>query len=464
MVLEFVVYNVMTPKRLNTIGCRTVLLICGLFSCLLPLGAQDVDGTSWQEKTGFALVKPQPWSPENLATVVEFQAFTDRTVKGRQIAGYFVFRNGKTADSQVPAGKMVKLVVFPPVPAQIARAEQRAALKKIIDEHAALGVQFPAAVPVLEKYLTVLRSDAAKFDAGSVKDEGKWIPGADYRKKKADELANLLRMEITGAQRVRDLNLTNNQYYVGLEDLAKTEPSLKAQLDGVRAQYESLRRKEERNELLAKLRAPDPGFENCELYVRTLKTLKPEEDPAARQFIELWDRSLAKAAKLGSKVEELKQSFEKEMAGKKDPAGSAVVGDDIAARIHVVSQELNDYRAGSPPSVIQIPAAQAEALVACSAGLAGLAKQLEAREYFDAKVTIAGLVAPAETVGPKTVAVVEGLQNLANSEIAKFQSLRDEAQAMQSSGKVNEALMKYREAWAVMPDKDVASTIETLKK
>lgn len=464
MVLEFAIYNVMTPRRLIPIVRRCLALICSLLACLLPLAGQDVDGSSWQEKPGFALVKPQPWSPDNLANVVEFQAFTDRTVKGRQIAGYFVFRNGKTANSQVPAGKIVKLVVFPAAPAQIARAEQRAALQKIIDEYAALGVQFPAAVPVLEKFLSGLRSDAAKFDAGSVKDGGKWIPGAEYRKKKADELANLLRMEITGAQRVRDLNLMASQYYVGLEDLAKTEPAAKAQLDGVRAQYESLRRKEERSELLAKLVAPNPVFENSELYVRTLKTLKPSEDPAARQFIELWDRSLAKAAKLNSKVEELKQGFEKEMAAKKDPAVPVSPSNDIVARIHVASQELNDYRAGTPPAAIQISTPQAEALAACSEGLAGLAKQLEAREYFDAKVTIAGLIAPAGVVGPNTLAVVEELQKQANSEIAKFQSLRDEAKAMQDTGKANEALMKYREAWAVMPDKDVAAIIETLKK
>lgn len=425
--------------------------------------AQETDGTNWQEKAGLVLVKPQAWSADDLAAVVEFQAFTDRTVRGRQAAGYFIFRNGTSSDLQVPAARIVKMVIFPEPVRELVRAEQRAALQKRIDEYTALGAKFPAAGRPLEKFLTALRADAAKFDGGNVKDESGWVPKSVFYKKKADALAGLAVMDIKSAPKVRSLNLSLNQYFAGLEDLVGIEPSVKAQVDSVRALYERLRRKEERNELMEKLKSPNATFDNSLLYVATLKTLQPAEDPAVSRFLDLWDRSVKKAAKLSAQVAEVRTALEEEMAPKAAPPKAAVISADLVAGIQQAAEDLADFRKGNPPPVIEVPAPMVKALVACSAGLPDIRKEMDARRYYEAKFMLAEISGAASLVGPNTAAAADVFQQKATTEIRKFEALRGEGKALQDTGKKNEAVMKYREAWATMPDKDVAARIESLK-
>jgi len=425
-----------------------------------PFGsAQEPEADGWQEKSGFALVKPLAWSQDNLTSVVEFHAFIDRTAKGRKVAGYFVFRTVKTPELQVPSARVVKMVVYPEPLGQLVQKEQRAELQKIIEEYAALGAKYPSVSPLLEKPLAALSADAAKFDAGSVKEGGKWVVRAAFYKKKADDLVALVGMEITGAPKVRALNLSANQYYIGLEEIAGVEPSVKTQLESVRSLYETLRRKEERNELVEKLKAPDVTFENSELFVKTLKTLKPEEDTAVSRFLDEWDRSVERAAKLRERVGVLRVAFEQEMAAKTDTTQPVVVSGDLATRACQITEELKGF-----PQAIPIPAPLVKAMAVCATSLPDIQKEMEAHGYFEAKSKIGEILNSARLVGPGTAAAVDLLQKKTTAEIEKFEALRDEAKVLQAGGKVKEALIKYREAWAVMPDKDVAARIAALKK
>ena len=421
--------------------------------------AQETKGGEWQERSGFALVKPQPWSQDNQASIIEFLAFADRSVKGSKAAGYFVLRTAKTPEMQVPSARVVKLVVYPEPPRDLVRAEHRAALQKIIDEYAAISAKFSSVSPVLEKRLAVLNADAAKFDAGNIKEAGRWAAKSAAYKKKADELASLAQVEMTSAPKVKAYNLSESQYYIGLQQMAAAEPAVKAQLESVRSLYESLCRKEERNELVGKLKAPDVTSENAELYIKTLKSLKPEEDSVLNQFLESWGRSEELAAKLRARIAAQQAAFGKEMAAKTDATQPVVVSADLAARVSQTLEELKGV-----PQAIPLPVAQAKAMAACASSLQDIQKDMETHRYFDAKGKIVDILKLATLVGSSTAAAVDLLQKKTTAEIEKFESLRDEAKGLQAGGKAKEALIKYNEALAIMPDKDVTAQVASLKK
>ena len=61
------------------------------------------------------LVKPQPWSKNAEATVLEFESFINRTADGTSGAGYYEFRTKNADRRQVQVGRIVKLVVYPDV-------------------------------------------------------------------------------------------------------------------------------------------------------------------------------------------------------------------------------------------------------------------------------------------------------------------------------------------------------------
>ena len=420
--------------------------------------AEDPIG-GWEEKPGFALVKPQPWSQDSMSTVVEFQAFTDRTVRGGAVAGYYVLRTLKTPELQVPAARVVRMVVYPVSPSEIVRAEQRAALQKMIDENKALCAKFPSAALQLEKPLAALGADAGKFDSGKVKNAGKWIDKTAFYKKKADDLVALAKTEITDSKKVRDLNLSSSQYYIGLQEMAEAEPSLKSQLDGVLAFYQRLCRTEERNELMEKLKSGNMPLEESEHCVKRLKALKPEEDPTVNQYLESMVRNVDKAARLSVRIQELQAAFEREMATKTDATKPVVVSEDLAARTSQINIEIN-----SIPQSLHPPVSLANAMDSCATALPEIQKEMDAQLYFDAKGSIVEIVSSSKLIGPFTAAAVSLLQKKTTSVLEKFEALRDEAKALKAGGKTKEAIAKYQEALAVVPDNDVTAQIDALNK
>ena len=432
--------------------------MCLLLGCCAVFG-QDSKIEGWQEKSGFALVKPQAWSQENQAKLVEFQAFIDRTVKEGAVAGYFIFRTSKNPKLQVPAALVVRWVVYPEPVSRMICAEERTEIQKKIDDWKTMSAKFPLAARILEKPLAALGEDVAKFDAGNVKDAGKWVPKVAYYKKKADDLVDLAKMEITRTKKVSAVSLSANQYYIGLEEMAKIEPSVTPQMENVRSLYDSLCRKEARIELCDKLKAPDVTFERSVAYVKALKSLRPEEDEAVVRAIGAWDRSVDQAAKLCSRIDAQRAAFEQELSTKTDATHPVVLSEDLASQASKITGEF----VGFPPA-IQLPLPLAKAMAACATSLPDVQKDMEARQYLEAKLKIVELEKPASLVGPSTSAAVDLLQKKANVEIERFSSRVSDAKALQAAGKPNDALVKYREAWEIIPDKGVAAQIESLKK
>ncbi|MEI8311906.1 MAG: hypothetical protein WCH98_14250 [Verrucomicrobiota bacterium] len=419
--------------------------------------AQSMDDSRSRSKPGVVLVKPQAWSNDEQASVVEFSAFTDHS-------GYIEFRTAKAPNFQVATAKIVKLVVYPDSPPSLTTAEQRATLQKSIDEFAALSEKYPAAVRQLEKAAAPLKSDVAKYDAGNVKDDGQWTLRSAYYKQKATALADLLRPELVSAPRIKEVDLTANQYFLGLQDLAQAEPSVRTVVESVRALYDSLVRKSDREELLNQINSPVITFDQAVELVNKLKALQPREDARANLFVQSWDTAVANAGQLTKQITDTQAQFESSMPAPEDSAKPPVISPDLAVSLEKLAAAAKAFRSGSPPTAIRVPLQLADAMLACGEKFPALGKQIQAREFLDAKALIDPLTNQAGIIGPKTSKALAGIQKKLNGDIEKFQSLRNEGKMLAENDKIEAALKKYQQAYAIIPAKDVAAQIDALKK
>ena len=426
---------------------------------LLPLTGFGQTGGNprGKETPGVALVKPQPWSADDLATALEFVGFSDHS-------GYYEFRTAKSSNLQVSTSKIVKLVIYPESQQSISTAEQRAAIQKTLEEFAALSTKYPSVARQLEKAGAPLKADAAKYDSGNVKDDGQWLARSTYYRQKAAKLADLLRPELTEAPNIKEVDLTTNQYYLGLQDLAKAEPSVTSVVDSMRSLYQSLVRKADRDALLNQLNSPGLVYDHAVDLVKQLKALQPVEDARASLFVQSWDNAVASAGRLTTQITDTQTEFENAMPATDDSGNILTIPGDLSEHLDKLSESLKAFRAGSPSSAIRAPLQLGDALVSCGEKFPGLAKQIQAREYLDAKSVLEPLTNQADLIGPKTSKALAGLQKKLSADIQKFQTLRNEAKMLSENQKVDEAVKKYQEAYEIIPAKDVAAQIDALKK
>ena len=438
---------------------KFIPLAASAWFLLLPVaGFSQTAGTLHGKETpGVALVKPQPWSQDDLATALEFVGFSDHS-------GYYEFRTAKTSNLQVSTSKIVKLVIYPESPQSITTAEQRAAIQKTLEEFAALSTKYPSVARQLEKASAPLKADAAKYDSGNVKDDGQWLARSIYYRQKAAKLADLLRPELTDAPNIKEIDLTADQYYLGLQDLAKAEPSVSSIVDSMRSLYQSLVRKADRDALLNQLNSPSLGYDHALDLVKQLKALQPVEDARASLYVQSWDAAVAAAGRLNKQVTETQTEFENAMPVSDDPANVPAIPGDLSASLDKLSEAMKAFRAGSPSSVIRAPLQLGDALVSCGEKFPGLAKQIQAREYLDAKSVLDPLANQADLIGPKTSKALAATQKKLSADIEKFQTLRNEAKMLSENQKIDEALKKYQQAYEIIPAKDVAAQIDSLKK
>ena len=419
--------------------------------------AQSMDDPRTRTNPGVALVKPQAWSNDDQVAVVEFSAFTDHS-------GYFEFRTSKSPNFQIATAKIVKLVVYPDSPPSLTNAEQRAALQKSIDEFAALSEKYPSAVRQLERASAPLKADIDKYDAGNVKDDGRWQLRSAYYKQKATALADLLRPELVSAPRIKEVDLTTNQYFLGLQDLAQAEPSVRSVVESVRALYESLVRKSDREELLNQLNSQVITFDQATELIKKLKALQPREDARSNLFVQSWDTAVANAGQLTKQITDTQVQFESSMPAPEDSAKPPVISPGLAASLDKLAGAAKAFRSGSPPTAIRVPLQLADAMLACGEKFPALGKQIQAREYLDAKALLDPLINQVEIIGPKTSKALTGVQKKINADIEKFQALRNEGKMLAENDKIEAALKKYQQAYAIIPAKDVAAQIDALKK
>lgn len=437
---------------------RNIFLSLGLF--LFALGnplcvAQVEEARDAIENPGFALVKPQSWSSERQANVLEFLAYANRS-------GYYVFRTVNSPNHQVATSKIVKVVIYPGDTASLSTGEQRAALQKTLEEYAALAKKFPIVAGLLEKASASLKADIAKYDAGSVKEGGQWIPRKSYFQQKAVEIAKQLRDELTAAPKIKEVDLAAHPYYLSLQDLVSSEPSTSGVLEGVRSLYQSLVRKADREALLGRLNSPAIGYEEAVELVKQLKALQPDEDARSNLYVQGWDAAVARAGELTGQITEVQAQFEAAMPG--EAATVPTLPPELVSNLDKLSEAVKAFRAGSPPSAIRVPLLLADAMMACEKKFPGLATQIQKRDYLDAKLVLDPLSNQADIIGQKTSKVLSDVRKKLTKDIESYQSLRNEGKMLADNDKIEEALKKYQQAYAIIPSKELGVEIDNLKK
>jgi hypothetical protein len=447
---------------------RRSFLFAAILLCVATatLQSQSGDGFSVQERAGVVLVKPQPWSKDSDATVLEFQAFINRTADGTPGAGYYEFRTKKADRRQVSIGRIVKLVVYPDVRQfrEIITPQDRQTLISKMDEIKAVVARFPASGNYLNPSLKNLNEELAQYDSGKVKTEGVWVSREAFVKSQATRLASLLRADIVRATPPSSLDLSDDPKFIGLQELAETNSDAKKLATEISTQFEGLVRAEKRGDLLARLSRSGTSLVEAEAILHQLKTLRPDEDPKSAASVKAWDSGISMVRATSTEAEKISRSLERELASSGADESPPQISPELEEQISAMSATITAFLATNPPGQLAGAVRQASAVCTVGAEFRKLQMIFQEKRYIEAKDILDGLAHRADLVGPETARVVSGLRRQTVGKIDEFTRLRGEAKLLAASGRKPEALAKFEAAFSVIPDSDVGQQIAQLKQ
>jgi hypothetical protein len=460
------------PIRLQRVpmfpSSRQVYFCAALLMCLtaVSLHGQSGRGFSVRERPGIVLVKPQPWSKETEATVFEFQAFIDRTADGASGAGYYEFRTKNGDRRQVPAARIVKLIIYPDVDQfrEIVTPGDRHALVACIEELRSAAIRSPSASPYVEPSIAKLSEELARYDSGQVKTEGLWTPREVYVKRTATRLASLMKEDMERARPPSSMDLEDDPRFIALEELGQGNSDAKRLATEVSAQFAGLVRAEKRNDLLITLSRQGTSLPEAEAALKELRALKPDEDPKSAGFVRAWDAGVVTVTAASAEAEEISASIERELASFSQEDTPPEISPEIENQISALNSAITRFLAARPPSQLAGTIQKAAAVGSVGAGFDKLRAIFEEKRYIEAKDVLDDLSRSAAWVGPETVRVVSGLQHQAIEKIEQFTRLRGEAKLLAESGKRPEALAKFEAAYTVIPDSEIGRQISVLKQ
>jgi tetratricopeptide (TPR) repeat protein len=432
----------------------------------LTLQGQSGDGFSVKQMPGLALVKPQPWSKDSEAAVLEFQAFINRTADGTSGAGYYEFRTKQAGRRQVSVGRIVKLVVYPNVAqlTEIVSAQDRQSLASRIEEIKAVVTKFPVSRSYLDSSIRLLSEELAQYDSGKVKTEGVWVPRQSFLKGKATKLAELLRADVVRAKPPSSFDLENDPRYLALKELADDNPDAKKLSTEISAQFGELIRAEKRSSLFERLGKSGLSLAEVETLLDQVRALKPDEDPKSAARLEVWDSGLATVRATAGEAERISKSMERELASLNPEEPPAQLSAGLEKQISTVSGTIAGFLATNPPSQLAAAVRQPATLCKAGADFNKLKALFEEKRYLEAKDILDELTRNASLFGPETLRAITGLRHRAVAKIDQFTRLRDEAKLLADSGKKPEALAKFEAAFSVIPDSDVGQQIVQLRE
>ena len=454
--------EVMTSRPRMT-SLFAAILLCATAA---TLKGQSGDGFSVQERAGVVLVKPQSWSKDSDATVLEFQAFINRTADGTPGAGYYEFRTKNADRRQVSVGRIVKLVVYPDVRQfrEIITPQDRQALVSKVEEIKAVVARFPASGNYLNPSIKNLNEELAQYDSGKVKTEGVWVPKEAFVKSQAIRLASLLRADIVRATPPSSLDLADDPKFIGLKELAETNSDAKRLVTELSAQFEGLVRAEKRGDLLARLGRSGTSLAEAEAILNELKTLQPDEDPKSAASVKVWDSGITTVRATSTEAEKISLSLERELAGFSAEDSPPQISPELEEEISATSATITNFLATNPPSQLAGAVRQVAAVCTVGAEFRKLQMIFQEKRYIEAKDILDSLAHRADVVGPETARVVSGLRHQTVGKIDEFTRLRGEAKLLAASGRKPEALAKFEAAFSVIPDVDVGQQIAQLKQ
>ena len=433
---------------------------------LVPLHAQDRDGNTVVQTAGIALVKPQPWSKPSEAEVVKFSAFTDRTARGSAGAGYFVLRLPSGKDTQIPAARVVKLILQPKTPAELIEDSQRRELQKSIDDMKAAIAAVPAAGTVISECLKPFQAMANRYDAGEVmitldvngKPTIKWETRDKYLQLEIQKVELRLRRAMADAKIKKDFDLNTNADFAKLTELAASDSALQARLDAMQVECAKLVSREEQDAILVKLQSPLSPSAAAIL----LDKLKSLSDPSPRTASVL--RQAEVAVELTKEIDALKLGIESLWNEESLSKGILPpVSADLSTQIGSLTSKLAVFRAGSPPAGIWLPSPAFDACVDLKDALPTLQARLNERDYKAAIDGVTALSPSGRQIGAKTIQALESIKSYADGQIAKFSALVDEGNTLLTGKDKKLAVAKFQEALAIMPDANLEKRISEIK-
>jgi hypothetical protein len=426
---------------------------------LMPLRAQQ-DGRVAVSKKGIALVKPQAWSPANQARVVKFTAYTDRRARGTSGAGYYVLRLPSGQEAQMQASQVVgELILEVDVPANIITSADRDALQKIVDDMKKVTAIVPAARIDIDQMTKPLEGALVRYYSGEVRVEGDWMALEDYQKREANRIENILKRELREATSKIEFDLPSNSSYRKLREMAATDSDLSARLDAIDTSYKNMVALEEQQLIIAELSKPSLNSNMVASAIEKLKK-QPDLSNASQKVI-----SQAETATiLADRIDKARAALEEFFATQTSRETIPVIPAELDTQIRDLAKDLREFHAGSPPSAIRIPDAPAKASILTVQTLPGAAPLFDKKDWVAANSILAPLAEMASNIGPRTSAVLKGLQNYSTSQVDIAIKLRADAEMIERTGNKEAAIAKLNESMAAMPNPEVAAKIEELQK
>ena len=439
----------MIQKRLNFL----FLVFFGSFAASLL--AQSSDGHVAVEKSGFALVKPQPWSSPLQASPLEFTAYTDRSARGTPGAGYFVFRIANQTDRQIQVAQIVKVVIQPEVPNNIYNQAEYDQIKEAIADFRAVLNAHPIAKTFIDEMINPLTADVAKYESGQIKIDGDWKTKIEVSHQDKTTCETKLKKEFFGAKNPARFDMESNLYYIKLLEFSKGDSELSKRLAALKLEHQRLREQDENKETLSKLNDATLSPNDVDLVIKRLKAL-PNPDVGIRSIL----NQAKQAEVIESQVKELRAIIE----AKFDSLQSPVPGwsSDDRNKVQKLSQEFDEFKSSAPPAAIHVPMVTIKAIILFDQRLDGIVSAVQEHKYLEVNTTIATLVDPSSKIGVHTQQWVDWLLTFTTTQVAAFTKYRTAAVALQKEGKYEAALAKYKEALDVMPSPEVSAEMRLI--
>jgi hypothetical protein len=432
---------------------RWLAVVCATLWCLGAVHAVTGDVREPVEGEGFLLVKPQAWSPENAAQVVEFVGYEDRTARGGG-GGYYVVRTKRGNERQVMASRVVALVMKPGLPETLAEDAERDALASVAGDFVRLRSRHSQAGVILDRYRAPLVEGIKRFDGGEILIGGEWVSREAFEREQLEGQIGDLRKQIELAPRARDFDWEANRLRRALATAAKTNPRAAEALAELEETHRRRCSLEEQEEILAKVGTASPA-EAAALLQRLAELPFPTTD--TRLALTMWERAKGfreSAQRLGERMEESHAS------------GGLVVPDDS------FREELERERARlagfvsadpPPPAGMPLPGSLLDAIDAVASGAGELAGLLEEKRLTDAATLLARLEPQAALVGASTRTALNMQRIDLRERIAEFEELKTQGDNAWNNNRKEEALRIYRQALEVAQDDEVAQRVGELE-
>ena len=440
-----------------------ILLVISL-TALTSITASAQKPTAQTPKPiGLAMIKPQVWSPNSQASLMEFSAIDDRTAVGNMAAGYYQFQTLSGQQRQIPAGRVVKLILYPDLKriSEVIEPSDRQRIENTLKDLEKTTADFPATKSYLQPHIQALAGEISQFNAGKIKIQGAWILRSEYEKIQGRKITNQLISEINSANPPGSFDLTNDPKFQVLQKMASSNPAIQPLVEEVTSSLQAGARSERRKAIIKSLKNPSTPPDECRRLLDELASLKPEEDPASEQFLKKWKSLVTELDQLNATAKSLADDLD--AALKSSPSPTQIQFSDVLLfRLETFAKDWN--RLCSQPIARQLfsPENLAHRLALSASALQQAPELIAQRKIFEAKTLLDEASPTSGSLGQNISRALTELQGKVNTQIEAFIAARNEGKAHLEAGRNQQAADKFREALAIADDASLRKTLETI--